>query len=181
MGSDGWLGRLMREDTVRPGLLAVLAAGAAWAALCLVLAADDHAPSVSLVPIPRARYYLAQASFVVPVLLVQWGVCVGVARTVARRLGGAGAVRPLANGLGLALGLPLLSLFVVPDLIAYAVAGFEALGPLVRVTAPLAFVATSVLATGAVRLAHGLGVGRALVAALAGVLAQAVLGGMLLR
>lgn len=171
----------MHGDRTVRGAASVAVAGAAWAVLCLVLAADGHAPSVTLVPIPREHYYLAQAAFVLPLLLAQWGLCVAATQTVAKALGGRGEVVPTANGLGLALAAPLLLLFLLPDAVAYAVGGFAWLGPLVRVTSPLAFVATIGVATVVVRVGHGLARGRAFVAALAGVVVQAALGGVLLR
>jgi hypothetical protein len=164
-----------------PGAVAVASAGAVWAILCGLLAAGGHAPSVTLLPIPRERYYLAQALFVVPVLLAQWALCAALAHAAARALGGRGALPATANALGLALAVPLLVIFLVPDLVAYLSMGFAALGPLVRVTAPLALIGSLVLATAAVRSTHALGTGRALAAAAAGVLAQAAAGGVFLR
>lgn len=171
----------MRAPPLWFGAAAVVLAGSIWAVLCLVLARDGHAPSVTLVPIPRERYYLAQAAFVVPVLLAQWVLCASIATRSARALGGAGPFSATAGGLGVALALPLAALFLIPDLIAYTAFGFSALGALVRVTAPLSFVATLALATGVVRRVHALPAAKALVASAAGVLGQAVLGAVLLR
>lgn len=159
----------------------VLVAGAIWAALCLLLYRAGHAPSRALVPIARADYYLYQACFVVPLLLAQWRLASAVAQRVARALGGHGAASLLSDRLAPALALPLILLFLVPDLLAYAWLGFGALAKLVRITAPLSFAGSVWLGSRAVRRVHALGGGRAFAAALLGVLAQALLGGVLLR
>ncbi|MBC7173737.1 MAG: hypothetical protein H5U40_14955, partial [Polyangiaceae bacterium] len=79
------------------------------------------------------------------------------------------------------LSLPIVALFLLPDLVAYTLSGFDALGMLVRFTAPLSFAATLALATLAMRVSHGLASGRAFVSAAAGVVSQAVIGGVFLR
>jgi hypothetical protein len=168
-------------DRLGPAMTAVIAAGAAWAGLCAWLAADGHAPSVTLLPIARERYYLVQAVVVIPVLLGMWGLCAVVANGVARALGGKGTLWRTLLALGPALGVPLLCCFVIPDLVAYGVWGFGALGAVVRVTGPLALVVSTVAATGAVYGEHDVSRGRAAVAAVAGVVAQAVVGGVVLR
>lgn len=159
----------------------VLAAGAIWACFCVLLHRTGHAPSRTLVPIARADYYLYQACFVVPLLLAQWRLASAVAHRVARALGGRGEAAPLTVQLAPALALPLIVVFLVPDLVTYAWLGFAALAKLVRITAPLSFVCSVWLGTRAVQRVHRLGGGRALVAALVGVLAQALVGGVLLR
>ena len=146
-----------------------------------MLGLAGHAPSVALVPIPRDRYYVAQAAFVIPLLFAQWWICAAVARALAARMGGHGTLERTAAGLAPALGLPLLVVFIVPDAIAYLAFGFAALGRVVRVTAPLALLASIAWTTWAVRKTERLRGGRAFVAAAAGVLAQALAGGVFLR
>ena len=161
--------------------MAVAAAGATWTALCLWLAADGHRPSVTLVPIPAEDYYRVQAAFVTPLLFAQWALCAAVAAAVARALGSAARASLLAGPLAVALAGPLVALHLTPDLIAYACCGFDALGAVVRVTAPLVLITSSAAGAAVVRAATGSGWGRAAVAAGAGVLAQALAGGVLLR
>lgn len=163
------------------GALAVVTAGLVWAALCAVLAADGRAPTVALLPIPHDRYYAAQALFVVPVLLGQWWLASQVSWRIARRLGGTGSWAGTLGPMGWALALPLLVFFLLPDLVVYLAAGFEGLGRIVRFTAPTSLFGAVVLATRVMRRVHGLGWGRAWAAGFAGVLAQAVLGGVFLR
>lgn len=163
------------------GAIAVGAAGLVWAALSAMLAADGRAPTVTLLPIPRERYYAAQALFVVPVLLGQWWLASQVSWRSARRLGGAGTWPQTLGPMGGALAVPLVVCFLLPDLVVYLSAGFQALGAVVRFTAPLSLLGAVALATGVVRRVHGLAWARALGAALAGVLAQAAAGGLFLR
>ena len=115
----------------------VALAGALWAAFCLTLSSGGHAPSVTLLPIPRERYYLFEAAIVVPVLLGQWLATAAIASRLART-----EPRATATGLAYAMALPLVTLFLLPDAIVYALWGFEALGRLVVVTAPLLLVST---------------------------------------
>jgi hypothetical protein len=173
--------RLAANPSAGPGAWAILVAGAVWALLSLALATAGWAPSVTLVPIAPERYYLAQAGFVLPLLFAQWGLCSAVALGVARAFGGTGSGSATASTMGFALAAPLLGLFLLPDLLVYGLLGFDALAGLIRITAPLAFVATLALATMAVRVVHHLSAPKAFVAAVAGVLAQAAMGGVLLR
>ncbi len=175
------LSAITRSGHAWGGAGAMLSAGSCWAVLCALLARDGHMPSRTLVPIARETYYAAQASFVIPLLILLWLLCSLLTTAAARALGGRGRFVATANGLGFALGLPLLVLFLLPDLVVYATHGFAALRFLLRVTAPLSFLTTLWLATVAVRASQQLGRGRAFLAAAAGVLAQAALGGILLR
>jgi hypothetical protein len=149
--------------------------------LSWLLASRGHAPSRIWLPIAPDRYYLAQALFVLPLLWLQWRLCVRVSHGIARRLGGTGTLKAAANALGVALAGPLIALLLLPDLLAFLLFGFSALGPLIRVSAPVAALATLGLATAALQRSHGLPRVKALLAASAGVLAQSLLGAGLLR
>jgi hypothetical protein len=176
---DAWFQRLAAAGSLRAGATAVAFAGLAWALFCLMLHFAGQAPTVTLLPIER--YYLAQAVFVVPLLYLLWALCSLVSHRVARALGGSGSTKATANALGVALAAPLLALFLLPDAAAYATLGFDALAALVRFTAPLSLAATLWLGTLAVRSAHDLSRARSFAAAAAGVIAQAAIGGVLLR
>lgn len=132
-------------------------------------------------PIAREDYYFWQSLFVVPLLLGVWLLAAWAAQAVARKLGGYGRYLGTANVLGLAFGLPLVLVLIVPDLVVYESLGFSALGRLIRVTAPVSFVLTICLATIGVRAAHGLATGKALAVAWVFVLTQALVGGVFLR
>jgi hypothetical protein len=155
------------------GTVPVVVAGTAWAALSVVLAANGESPSRPAPFIPDDVHYLAQAIFVVPLFLVSWLVLSVVASRIARGR----AHAPL----GYAYGLPLLVTWAIPDAIAYGVFGFGSLAPLVRVVAPATAVYTLFLASRAVRAATGCSSGRAFAAAIAGLLAQALVGAWALR
>lgn len=150
--------------------------GAVWALFCAWLWSAGHAPSRTFVPIPRELYYAAQALFVIPLLLMQWKL----ATWLAARLGGS-VPKVLASGMAEALAVPLLVLFLLPDLVSYGLFGFGSLGKLVRVTAPLSFVVSLALGTIAVARASGRSYPRSAGAALAALLAQALLGAPILR
>lgn len=166
---------------MRRAAIPILVAGAGWALLCLMLARGGHAPSVTLLPIPKQHYYLAQAGFVIPLLLGLWWLCVIVTHRVAKALGGSGNSAELARGIALALALPILLCVVVLDSLVYLMFGFEALARLLRVSAPIATVLTVAVATRTVRDTHALPTTKALLPALAGVIVQALVGGIALR
>jgi hypothetical protein len=170
---------------MRSGAAAVLTAGLAWAALCTALAEGGHAPSMTMLPITRGQHYRLQAFYVIPLLVLLHAVCVIVCAWVAqgrlRRALGAAETRGSVGPLGLALAGPLLLGFILPDAVAYGLGGFQALGRIVRVTAPLTFVTTIALAALVVRATHGVSAARACVSAAAGVLALALIGGPFLR
>lgn len=173
-GGFAWLARERRLGLAGAS---VAIAGAIWAGLCLRLAADGHAPSVTLVAIPRGHYYLAQALFVVPVLLAQWLATAGIAQLVTKA-----RFVALAAALGPALAAPLVVVFLVPDLVAYALVGFGALGKLVRITAPLVVLTTIGLSALAIRaVTEGASRWRAIGTAALAVTIPAVLASTLLR
>ena len=175
------MSELAEQGRPRAGAVIVAVAGAAWALLSMGLAWDGHAPSVTLLPIDAAHYYWFQAAVVVPLLFGLWVLASTVAWTLGRALGGSGTLSSTANPLAFALAGPLLALLLLPDAIAYLLAGFEALAHVVRITSTLTVLASIVLATFAVRAAHGVSTPRAFVAGLSGVLAQGLLGGVVLR
>lgn len=159
----------------------LLLAGVVWSLFCTLLARAGHAPSFTLLPLARDQHYAVQALLTVPLLLAQWRLCLFVVERLTRDQAVRAERELLGARISAAMGGPLLALFLLPDVITYAVAGFAALGTLVRFTAPLSFMATVALVTRAVRRERGVTQGRALVAALAGVLAQALAGAPFLR
>jgi hypothetical protein len=170
-----------REATLSASLLSISIAGVVWALFCVVLAVSGHAPSFTLLPVPRAHYYLFQALIVVPTLLALWLVASRVSHAVARALGGTGSFRSTAAGMSRALSVPLVFLFLAPDFLVYGIGGFDALAPLVRVTAPLSFLVNLLLGARALRTSQTLSTSRAFWAAAAGIVAQALLAGVILR
>jgi hypothetical protein len=168
------------------GALCVVGSGVFWAVLTHELHQGGHAPSRVLLPVAREEYYRLQSLFVVPVLLVLWGVLTGVAHVLTRGHGLTGAkaqgsARELVGLLGFAYGLPLLLAFLLPEWIAYGIFGIEGLRQVVRFTAPLTALVTCVLVAWVLRAVRAVTWRRAAVAAVAAVLAQAALGAPFLR
>lgn len=161
------------------GAVAVLQLGLVWAGLSAALHAAGHGPSMSLVPIPRSSYYAAQAVFVVPLTLACWWLMSVVASAVA----GADAAgkAKVAAVLGHAYAAPLIFLFLAIDIVLYAGWGFAALGKYLRFYAPIAPIWAIVVGTLGLREALQISTRRALWATLAGMVAQVLVGGVLLR
>ncbi|MBK7580448.1 MAG: hypothetical protein IPI67_09610 [Myxococcales bacterium] len=175
------LDQIAAYPSPRAALIAVAGTGAAWSMLSALLWAGGHAPSRVLLPVPREIYYLAQAAFVIPILLTCYCVLAVVGHTLAVRLGGSGARRTTFACLGFAYALPLLFCLVVPDLVVYGLWGFPALKSVVRITGAVLFVSEWLLVARAVTAAHRLSGARSAVIAFAALLAQAVLGAAVLR
>lgn len=160
------------------GVLAVVVAGVVWSVLLVWLYAAGHAPSFVAIPLPRESYYLVQAIVTVPWLLLMWWVGARVAGAIA----GASANRPaLMNAWGVAMSGPLVVLHLLPELVTFAVGGFEALRQLARFSMPLATLGSIVLGVRAVRSTSDASVGRAIGAALLGFVVQSLLAGPVLR
>lgn len=157
--------------------LPVAGVGLSWSALSIWLAMDGHAPSGPVFVAPRAMYYAAQAAFAPPVLLLQFWVLCGVCGLVA---GVKRAELPL-QALSTAFAAPLFFLWLLPDAVAYGVWGFGALTQVVRIAAPATAVVTVFLVARHLKERLSLSLGRAILAAVGGCVAQAILGGAVLR
>jgi hypothetical protein len=175
------LARAARRASPRDGLLPVLVLGALYAGFSLLLHLGGHAPSVTLVPILRERYYLWQSAFIVPLFVALWLIYSGVAHGLSRLAGGRGAGGSTLAVIGLGYAVPLALLFVVPDVLVYLALGHGALGKGMRIYAPLAAIGCVLLCAVGLRTAHGIARGRAVLISLAGLIAQAAVGGVLLR
>lgn len=180
-GPRAAIARVAMRASPRDGLLPVLVLGALYAGFSLLLHLGGHAPSVTLVPIPRARYYLWQSAFIAPLFVALWLIYSGVAHELCRIAGGRGAFRSTLAVIGLGYAVPLALLFVVPDLLVYLVFGHGALGKAMRLYAPLSAAGCVLLCALGLRAAHGVTLGRAAGISLAGFIVQAAAGGILLR
>lgn len=157
------------EASLRQGRLALLACGLAWAALCLGLDAAGHAPTRA----PLPRWYLLQALLVVP-----WMQLAGALQgAVTSRLAGT----DLRGPLGVALGLPILIGFVLPDALIWGFWGFAALWPAMLGTGALTVCWSVGASLTLTRARTGLPWPSCLVRVLPGWLAQAVFASLLLR
>lgn len=175
-------GALASAPRPRFGLGCGALLGLAWAAFAAALAAGGHAPSVDRgLPVPADRYYATAALYLLPLWIALTALTAGVAHGTARALGGDGRWPASLGAVGSAYALPLLAVFLLPDVIAWAVAGHGALGAVMRITGPAAVLLVTIRTVQAVRAVHGLGVGRALAAALIAAVVQAVPLGLLVR
>jgi len=172
---------LLKEAPPRAGLGPVLLAGASWAAFSAILNAGGYAPSRPAPLIDGDVHYLAQSFFVTPLFLLAWAVMTATSASVARRYGASATSGALAAPLGFAYGVPLVIAWALPDAILFALVGFDALGPLVRIIGPFTALYMASLSTLAVRAVTGLPWPRATVTALAGLVAQGILAGWALR
>jgi|GEM_PF-4900515 len=157
--------------TERRLAIALLAVGAAlWSVLCVGLHRAGHAPSG---PTPLDGWYGVQAALVWGVVPLQ-GWLVG---RVGARLSGVAPDGRWSGAVGFGTAVVL---FVLTDLVAWQVVGFDGLGGVLAVTAPTALVVG--VGVGAWRLRnHGATVGRALLAMLGALVVAGVVGGPFLR
>ncbi len=147
--------------------------GVLWAMLLALLATGGHAPSFTrFLPVPADQYYGVAALYVLPLVCALGWLFAMVARGVA----GVGARDELVA----AWARPTAALFVVPDLVVYAAVGFEGIGAVVRVTAPLTAIGVVWLTRRSLVIAGASG-GRALGAAVLALFAQAIPAAFLLR
>jgi hypothetical protein len=165
-----------------PGTAAILALGLGWAGFSLALHFGGHAPSLSLLPIPPSRYYLAQSLFVVPLWLGLWQLATEMAHRIACALGAPRRARGVTSTvMAYALAAPMLALFLLPDVLVYATLGFDRLGEAMRYYAALGPLAAWALASLGLKIGHGLATWRAIIAAFWGLMMQAVVGAPFLR
>ncbi len=158
------------------GWLALAILGVSWAGLMALLARGGHAPSMTRgLPVPAEGYYATAALYVGPLCLALGGL---FARVTGRIVGADPATRP---ALQTVYGAVLCASVVWPDLVAYALGGFAALGPLVRVTGPLTVAWLSHHTWRYLRAHTDASRGRITLATLAGGLAQAVPAALLIR
>jgi len=163
-------------------LLSGLVLGVVWAGFAAWLAADGHQPTMARgLPVPADRYYATAAMYLAPLWLALTLLTAAVAHGAARMLGGSGRWRSTLSAVGPAYTLPLLVVYLIPDIVVYATVGHGGLAVVLRFGLPLAVAGVTVRTTQAVSAAHGLGIRRALVAALVAGLVQAAPFGLLIR
>ena len=125
------------------GLLWIQLAAGSWSLLCWDLSRAGQQPSA---PSPFADHYLIQAALLPLLLGLQWTVCCHWIQRLCRKKSIEISTSALHHALGLGMGLSILIPFVLPDWIVWKTRGFDALGQLIPITAPLCLVV--LLATG---------------------------------
>ena len=173
---------LARTAPRNVGMRVMLTMALLWALLLLVFAFRGHAPSGPLLlPVDRAGYYGWEAAFIVPIQLLMWWAMSAVLHGLSRRAGGTGSASLSRAVAGLSVAVPYVLVWLLPDAIVYAAAGFDALGVLVRVTAPLCLLWALVLTTLGVGAVHGVSGGRAFGIALVSLIVYVAIGAPVLR
>jgi len=148
----------------------VIAATLLWSALCVALHLAGHVPSG---PTPVGGWYGVQA-----VLL--WVVLPAQSWTVGRIVGRLTTRSEAARPVGAEAFATTVLCFVLSDIVAWMVVGFDDLGGVLRWTAPAALIIGLARGTRLLR-AHAISPGRALMALVVGFGVAAVLGGPFLR
>ncbi|MEQ9502199.1 MAG: YIP1 family protein [Deltaproteobacteria bacterium] len=171
----------MSRTPLRRTALLVAGYAAVYAGFCLWIHAGGHTPSAPSPLVSPSKQYLVQAVLLVPASLLIWGLVGATVHAVARALGGHGDRAATLAEVGRAWAAPTLVVFVLPDVVTYAVGGFEAIAKTTRLTAPLTLVLVCVLMHFAVRRTHGLSGLRAALAVVAGIVVLGALHGPWLR
>lgn len=171
-----------RPHPARLGTLAVAVQGLGWAALLAALAWRGHAPTrPGPVPIALEDYYAWEAAFVLPVRAAMALALALVVHALARRSGSGARFSCTWMLAAISLAVPSVCAWLIPDAIVFATRGFDALAPAMRYYVPVSLTWTLVLVVAGLREVHGLGTGRAIAIAIAGLIAQAAVGAPLLR
>lgn len=152
-----------------------------YAAFSYVLYRGGHAPTRASPMFSVEDQYLGQAVLLVPMTFLAWALFGGTAHAVARGLGGNGELRETVARLGIAWALPMLVAFVLPDVLVYALLGFDGLAPAMAYYAPVALLAVAIASVFAVRRAHEISTARAAIAAIVGGVVLAAVHGPWLR
>ena len=177
-------GRVIRSDEEVPRLnvahWAVLVWGATYSALYTALAIGGHAPTMrKALPVEAEVYYGWAAVYVVPLCFALTWLVGAVGDRCAG--GSSKGWRFGVRTLGVAYVAPLFWWFVVPDLIVFSVAGFDALPMAMRVTAPAALLVVLFRTYSIIRVAYDVGRGRAVVMMLGSAMAQLLPAAILVR
>jgi hypothetical protein len=164
---------------MRGAVIALGALSATYAAFSALLYAGGVPARAVWLPIDPARYYLAQAFFIAP-LMVSLAV---IFTLVVRALAGGGTVR-FRDAFAVfapVYAWPLLVLFVLPDLAVYLAFGHGALAKAMRLYAPLVPIAITALGAARARRAFGCSLARGALASFGALAAQGAFGAVLLR
>jgi hypothetical protein len=175
------MAEIAARGRAREGLWPMLALGALHAAFSLLLWLGGHAPRVGIPGFGRQAHYLLQAAFALPLYGFLFWLGGSVAHGLARRAGGQGSRGATLSVFGVAYAVPMIGLFIVPDVVVYLAFGFGAIGKAMRFYAPAAAIGCLVLGAWGLAEAHRIGRWRAAGVALGAFVVQAAVGGVVLR
>lgn len=128
------------KTSVSAGLPPILFCGLLWAIFSSWLAFDRLSPSFTGNFVPASSYYYYQVYFVVPVLLGGVALFAGLCHTGARWAGGDGTFVRTFSCIAYAYIVPLLFIYLLPEMVLYRMAGFDILARFMKVSGPIALV-----------------------------------------
>jgi hypothetical protein len=173
---------------VRLSVFSLALLGFVYAAFSLLLFRDGIPARAVWLPISPGRYYIAQAIFVGPLFVILAIVFVLVVHAiVGHSRGDANGTsqphsrRAVFEALAPRYALPIVFLFLLPDILVFLTMGHAKLAPMMRyygLLAPIAIVTSTVMW---LRRQTSVGMARAIFAAIVGLVSQAVVGAPLLR
>jgi hypothetical protein len=169
------------QTKARPGASAVALLGIFWTGLAVLLWIDHHEPAHVLVPIPRSWYYLCEGLVLTPLLTGLWWLSSELAHRICARAKGEGSEAGTRAALGFAYAVPMLFAHVLPELVAYFVAGFGVLAIVNSITFGIAAIWVWALSAAALRVIHRVSVPIAIGASVVALMAQALVGALLIR
>jgi hypothetical protein len=172
---------LGEQKSASPGASAIALLGIFWSVLCAVLYMHGEQPSFVLLPIARDLYYMVQALLMTPVLTALFWIHTEIAHRICAAAKGKGTEPGVRSALGFAYAAPMLFFHVIPELAAYTSAGFETMALVGRFTLPISALAVWAFSTAALRIVHGVSIPIASLAALVGLVVQALAGSLFIR
>ncbi len=172
---------VVERDEPLAGVWPVLFAGVVWATFCVWLALDGREPSFVGNPLPPAQYYWWQAGFVTPLLLVSVALFAGLCHTGASWFGGDGTFTKTLGGVGYAYAVPLVVVFLIPDVVMYRLGGFAELPHLLRVSGPVTALWVVFLSSAAVARAQRISFWGAAAVVAPAFVVQGLLAGLFVR
>ncbi len=165
----------------RLAVAAILTSASFYSAFSFWMYLEGHRPSFTGNPIPAEQYYLWQAVFLPPWLLVAWLASASAAYGIARAFGARATWTSLASSLAFALAVPLAAGYVIPEMIVFGVMGHEALIAAMRFTGPITLSWWGVLTWMATHAATGGSAGRCVIMTMVSLLTFGFIVALLVR
>jgi len=164
------------QRSARPGATAIAVLGMFWGLFSFLLWSSGRSPHAVLLPVPPQHYYLFQGLVMLPLLTALWWLY----SEVSHRLAGGTPEAGTRAALGFAYAVPM-TVHIGVEMLAYLLLGFDELALVAMISLPLASLWVWALSSLALRELHHTPWPRAIAAAFAGLLVQAVSGSLILR